>query len=140
MNRLLIALLVVPSLTPSLPALGAEAEINLKEGAWNITLQQDPPSAATLPVIQMICLTRSEPLPRIANNDACRLLTRDVQGDTVFWVEECRQPGLVTRSVGNATFSGTRVEGGIQSTLSRDGAPPEMRTIRLSGRRQGACR
>src|SRR5512133_487112 len=119
-------------------ALAVDSEINLKEGAWNVTLQPEPATPAALPVVQMLCVTRKDPVPQPTSTNVCRLLTQDIQGDTVFWVTECRDTTTVVRSVGNATYSGTRVEGGIQATITTDGKPPELKTFKLTGRRQGA--
>lgn len=128
-------LLIMPTL-----ALAVAPEINLKEGAWNVTLQPQHATPETLPVVQMLCVTRKAPVPQPTSTSDCQLLTEDVQGDTVFWVTECRTPATVVRSVGNATYSGSRVEGGLQATIDVDGKPTELKTFKLSGRRQGSCR
>ena len=137
MRTPLIALLliVIPTLLPA-----AEMEPKLKDGAWNITLQAESAQSDLLPTVQMICLTRQEPVPISAASGNCRILSKDIQGDTVYWVAECREAQGVTRSVGNATYDGTRVEGGLQMTVAANGKPPEMRTFKLTGRRQGTCR
>lgn len=138
MPRLLLAALFV-LLLPWF-ASAAEPEMRLKEGAWNITLQLDPPQAEMLPIVQMLCVSRKDPVPVPSEKGGCRLLTREIEGDTVFWVAECREGAVVTRSVGNATYDSTRVEGAVQTMTSAPGKATEMRTYKLTGKRQGACR
>lgn len=118
----------------------ATTDIPLKEGAWNITLQLDPPAPDLLPIVQMLCLTQKEPVPIPSKNGGCRLLTKEIEGNTVFWVAECREEKFMTRSVGNATYDNTKVEGGVQTMTSAPGKATEMRTYTLTGKRQGSCR
>lgn len=118
----------------------ATSEIPLKEGAWNITLKIDPATPDFLPIIQMVCLTQKDPVPIPSKNGGCRLLTKEIEGNTVFWVAECREEKFITRSVGNATYDNTKVEGAVQTMTSSAGKPTEMRTYTLTGKRQGNCR
>jgi hypothetical protein len=142
MHRLsCITLLVfVPLILPFTDTFAATPEIPLKEGAWNITLQINPTTADFLPIVQMLCLTQKEPVPIPAKNSGCRLLTKEIEGNTVFWVAECREKEFVTRSVGNATYDMNKVEGAVQTMTSTAGKPTEMRTYTLTGKRQGNCR
>jgi hypothetical protein len=128
---------LVSSLTTTL---AATPEIPLKEGAWNITLQINPPTPDFLPIVQMLCLSQKDPVPIPAKNAGCRLLTKEIAGNTVFWVAECREKEFVTRSVGNATYDSSKVEGAVQTMTSTAGRPTEMRTYTLTGKRQGNCR
>lgn len=118
----------------------AKNEIPLKGGAWNITLQINPPTADFLPIVQMLCLSQTEPVPIPAKKEGCRLLTKEIEGNTVFWVAECREKEFVTRSVGNATYDSNKVEGAVQTMTSATGKETEMRTYTLTGKRQGNCR
>lgn len=115
-------------------------EIPLKEGAWNITLQINPPTPDFLPIVQMLCLSQKDPVPIPSKNAGCRLLTKEIEGNTVFWVAECREKEFVTRSVGNATYDSSKVEGAVQTMTSTAGKATEMRTYTLTGKRQGSCR
>lgn len=117
-----------------------EAEIPLKEGAWNITLQINPPTQDFIPIVQMLCLTQKEPVPIPSKNGGCRLLTKEIEGKTVFWVAECREGQFTTRSVGNATYDNKKVDGAVQTMTSSTGKVTEMRTYTLTGKRQGNCR
>lgn len=118
----------------------SSTDIPLKEGAWNITLQINPATPDFLPIIQMLCLTQKDPVPIPSKNEGCRLLTKEIEGDTVFWVAECRNNQFITRSVGNATYENTKVTGAVQTMTSASGKPTEMRTYVLTGKRQGSCR
>ena len=130
---------VVPML-PISATFAASPEIPLKEGAWNITLQLNPKKPDFLPIVQMLCLSQKEPVPIPAKNAGCRLLTWEIEGNTVFWVAECREKEFVTRSVGNATYDISKVEGAVQTMTSAVGKETEMRTYTLTGKRQGNCR
>ena len=121
-------------------AFAATPEIPLKEGAWNITLQLNPATPDFLPIVQMLCLTQKDPVPIPSKKGGCRLLTKEIEGNTVFWVAECREEKFMTRSVGNATFDNNKVEGAVQTMTSAAGMPTEMRTYTLTGKRQGSCR
>lgn len=118
----------------------ATQEIPLKEGAWNITLQINPPTPDFLPIVQMLCLSQKDPVPIPSKKEGCRLLTKEIEGNTVFWVAECRDKEFVTRSVGNATYDSNKVAGAVQTMTSAAGKATEMRTYTLTGKRQGSCR
>lgn len=141
MHRLyFLASLVTAALLPPCTAGAAAPEIPLKEGAWNITLQTNPPSPDFLPIVQMLCLSQKDPVPIPSKSAGCRLLTKEIEGNTVFWVAECRENEYVTRSVGNATYENTKVEGAVQTMTSSAGKATEMRNYTLTGKRQGSCR
>lgn len=125
---------------PLSSSFAAKNEIPLKEGAWNITLQINPKTADFLPIVQMLCLSQADPVPIPAKKEGCRLLTKEIEGNTVFWVAECREKEFVTRSVGNATYDSNKVEGAVQTMTSASGKETEMRTYTLTGKRQGSCR
>lgn len=140
-QRFLITLLFFMALNfPATACFAAAPEIPLKEGAWNITLQINPPTPDFLPIVQMLCLSQKDPVPIPSKNAGCRLLTKEIEGNTVFWVAECREKEFVTRSVGNATYDSSKVEGAVQTMTSAAGKGTEMRTYTLTGKRQGSCR
>ena len=137
----LITLLLFISLVfPFTGTFAATQDIPLKEGAWNITLQINPSTPDFLPIVQMLCLSQKDPVPIPSKKEGCRLLTTEIEGNTVFWVAECRDKEFVTRSVGNATYDISKVEGAVQTMTSATGKATEMRTYTLSGKRQGSCR
>jgi hypothetical protein len=140
MRRLSLITLFVSLFFPLTATFAATPEIPLKEGAWNITLQINPPTPDFLPIVQMLCLSQKDPVPIPAKNAGCRLLTKEIEGNTVFWVAECREKEFVTRSVGNATYDISKVEGAVQTMTSAAGKATEMRTYTLTGKRQGSCR
>jgi len=133
-------LVFVTLILPITATFAAPPEIPLKEGAWNITLQLNPKTPDFLPIVQMLCLSQKEPVPIPAKSAGCRLLTSEIEGNTVFWVAECREKEFVTRSVGNATYDISKVEGAVQTMTSAVGKETEMRTYTLTGKRQGNCR
>jgi len=137
---LITLLLFVALIFSDTATFAATPEIPLKEGAWNITLQINPPTPDFLPIVQMLCLSQKDPVPIPSKNAGCRLLTKEIEGNTVFWVAECREKEFVTRSVGNATYDSSKVEGAVQTMTSVVGKATEMRTYTLTGKRQGSCR
>ena len=137
---LLLLLFILSFILPLTTTFAASTDIPLKEGAWNITLQINPPTPDFLPIVQMLCLSQKDPVPIPSKNGGCRLLTKEIEGNTVFWVAECREELFMTRSVGNATYDNTKVEGAVQTMTSAAGKPTEMRTYTLTGKRQGGCR
>lgn len=130
----------VSLLLPDANTFAATTDIPLNEGAWNITLQINPPTPDFLPIVQMLCLSQKDPVPIPSKNEGCRLLTKEIEGNTVFWVAECRDEQFMTRSVGNATYNNSKVEGAVQTMTSAPGKSTEMRTYILTGKRQGSCR
>ena len=142
MDRLYVITLCIfcSFFVPLNSSFAAKTEIPLKEGAWNITLQIRPATADFLPIVQMLCLSQTDPVPIPAKKEGCRLLTKEIEGNTVFWVAECREKEFVTRSVGNATYDSNKVEGAVQTMTSATGKESEMRTYTLTGKRQGNCR
>lgn len=138
--HLITSLLFMALIFPATATFAAAPEIPLKEGAWNITLQINPPTPDFLPIVQMLCLSQKDPVPIPSKNAGCRLLTKEIEGNTVFWVAECREKEFVTRSVGNATYDSSKVEGAVQTMTSAAGKATEMRTYTLTGKRQGSCR
>lgn len=137
---LIIFLFFIAIISSITATFAATPEIPLKEGAWNITLQINPPTPDFLPIVQMLCLSQKDPVPIPSKNAGCRLLTKEIEGNTVFWVAECREKEFVTRSVGNATYDNSKVEGAVQTMTSSAGRSTEMRTYTLTGKRQGNCR
>jgi len=137
---LITLLLTIQLFFPLSVTFAASSEIPLKEGAWNITLQINPPTPDFLPIVQMLCLSQKDPVPIPAKKEGCRVLTKEIEGNTVFWVAECREKEFVTRSVGNATYDSSKVEGAVQTMTSSPGKATEMRTYTLTGKRQGNCR
>jgi hypothetical protein len=125
---------------PLSSSFAAKNEIPLKDGSWNITLHINPATADFLPIVQMLCLSQTDPVPIPAKKEGCRLLTKEIEGNTVFWVAECREKEFVTRSVGNATYDSNIVKGAVQTMTSATGKETELRTYSLTGKRQGNCR
>lgn len=122
-------------------ATAAPVAPELKEGRWDITLQTEATDSTRLPIIQSLCLSRQEPVPQaIDPKKGCTLLSVDVQGNTVFWVAECRGEGGLVRSNGNATYAKTKVEGQVQVTVTPPGQPVQNSLLKLSGKRSGSCR
>lgn len=124
----------------ALPA-GA-AEPNMKEGKWEITTTMEMPGLpfAIPPVKHTDCLSKKDAVPQPAEkNQDCKMISTDVQGDTVFWVMECKNQNEVVRSQGNITYRKDSFDGNINMTTTSDGKKSGTMNSKISGRRLGAC-
>lgn len=137
MRPYLLFAIILLGLASSVAA--ADAQPDLRDGAWNITVKPAEKTPGTLPLVQMVCLTRSEPVPQPATTGNCRLLSTQIQGNTVYWVSECQEGATVINTVGSASYAGTRVTGGLQVTIVAPDTTPQIKTFKLTGRRQGVC-
>lgn len=137
MRSYILFAIILLGLTP--PVAAADGQPDLREGAWNITVKPAEKSPGALPLVQMVCLTPSEPVPQPATTGNCRLLSTQIQGNTVYWVSECQEVASVVNTVGSVTYAGTRVTGGLQVTIAAPDALPQIKTFKLTGRRQGVC-
>lgn len=124
-----------------LSVLPAWAEPNLQDGTWEITTQMEIPGLpfAPPPVKYTRCLSKQDAVPQQADQkNSCQVISSDIQGDTVFWVVECKDRGETVRSNGNVTYRKDRFTGTVHVTSSGKGAGTV--TSKMSGRRIGNCR
>lgn len=122
-------------------ALPVWAEPNLQDGKWEITTQLQMPGLpfAPPPMKFTRCLTKKDAVPQQNEPQSnCRMISSDVQGDTVFWVMECKDQHGTTRSNGQVTYHKDSFEGAVNVTTS--GKDAATMTSKMSGRRLGNCK
>lgn len=92
--------------------------INMKEGKWEITITmqatgkmpfQMPPQKFTQ------CITKENYVPqKVEPNQDCKIIKKEVKGDTVSWTIECKTPDGPFTSDGSITYRGTTFDGIIK--------------------------
>ncbi len=134
-----LSTLVLP-LILTLPAFASEP--NMNEGKWEITTTMEMPGLpfAIPPVKYTHCLTKKDAVPQQPEkNQDCKMISTDTQGDTVFWVMECKNKNEVVRSKGNITYRKDSFDGNINMTTTSGGKENGTMNSKISGRRLGAC-
>lgn len=92
--------------------------LNMKEGKWEITITmqatgkmpiQMPPQTFTQ------CITKEDAVPqKVETSQDCKITKKEVKGDTVSWVVECKTPQGPVTSEGTVTYKGTTFDGVIK--------------------------
>ena len=127
--------------TVLLLAASVYAEPNLTEGKWEITTQMEMPGMpmAIPPVTYTHCMNKKDVVPqRPEQNQDCKMISTDIQGDTVFWVMECKNGKETVRSTGNVTYKKNRFDGALNTTMS--GSENMTMQSKISGRYLGPCK
>lgn len=125
----------------SLFALPAWAEPNMHDGKWEITTQMEIPGLpfAPPPVKYTQCLSKQDAVPQQSEQkNNCKMISNDIQGDTVFWVVECKEKVDTVRSTGQVTYHKDRFEGTINIVSS--GKNGGTMSSKMSGKRLGDCK
>ncbi len=115
----------------------AEAQ-NMKEGLWQITMTMEMPGMPMQmpPQTYTHCLTKKDMVPQKGEpNQECRMVKRDIEGDTVTWVMECKTSEGTAVFNGKVTYKGDSFEGIIK--MKQSGM--EM-TQNLKGKWIGECK
>jgi len=115
----------------------AEAQ-NMKEGLWQITMTIEMPGMPMQmpPQTYTHCLTKKDMVPQKGEpNQECRMVKRDIEGDTVTWVMECKTSEGTAVFNGKVTYKGDSFEGIIK--MKQSGM--EM-TQNLKGKWIGECK
>lgn len=115
----------------------AEAQ-NMKEGLWQITMTIEMPGMPMQmpPQTYTHCLTKKDMVPQKEEpNQECRMVKRDIEGDTVIWVMECKTSEGTAVFNGKVTYKGDSFEGIIK--MKQSGM--EM-TQNLKGKWIGECK
>ena len=141
-----IALVVVSLLIASLAACGGgQSGPSMKEGLWEISIKMDMPGMPVQmpPQTYRQCLTHKDMVPKTQEQPGqtnCREVKREVKGDTVSWVIECKaEEGTVT-STGTMTYKGDILEGIVKVRMP-DGSKGTMEmTQHMNGKWVGACK
>ena len=124
----------------------AHAEPNLQDGMWEITSKMEipgMPAAAMKPMKMTQCLTKKDAVPAPHGNDknnACKITSTKVVGNSVTWAMQCRGKEGDSDSVGNITYSGNSFTGVTKMNTSMKGQGSMEMTQHMSGKRIGDCK
>lgn len=110
---------------------------NMKEGLWEVTTKMDLSGYPMQMPAQTntICLTKKDAVPqRTEPGEDCKMIKREVKGDTVSWVMECRTPEGTAVIDGSVTYKGDTFKGSMK--MKERGT---MVTWSMQGRWIGKC-
>lgn len=94
---------------------------NMKEGLWEITMQMEIPGMPMQmpPQTYTHCITKNNMVPQREEPDQeCKMIKRDIKGDTVTWVMECKTSEGTAVFNGKVTYKGDSFEGIIKMKQS----------------------
>ncbi len=119
------------------------AEMNMKDGMWEISMKTEMPGmpAAMPPVKFTQCLTKKDLVPqRKEKNENCKLLNTKIDGSTVTWAVQCQTKDGTIDGTGKITYTGGGFDGVTKMVMNtKDHGKMEM-TSNMSGRRIGECK
>jgi len=123
----------------------ANADVNMHEGLWKMTVQTEMsgmPMQMQIPATSFTqCLTKKDLIPKDqeGKKGKCKIIKQDISGDTVNWVMECHEEAKMT-AIGTATYHGDSFEGSTDITT----VIPQMGTMKMkqkiTGKRIGECK
>lgn len=124
----------------------ASADPDMRDGLWEITTRTEikglpadsmPPNMTHT---MKQCMTKQQAVPsQPEKNPACKLLNSKVDGNTVSWIMQCRNPEGTVDSTGRITYSGNTFAGEMRVDTS--GGKQKMNMVqKMSGRRIGDCK
>ena len=114
------------------------ADINMKEGLWEITTQMEMPGMPMQlpPQIRNKCITKKDMVPQKTEPDQnCKWLKKDIKGDTVVWKAVCQTDEGPVEFNGKVTYKGKTFDG----VLIMKQSDMEI-TNKMSGRWIGKCK
>ena len=121
----------------------AGAEVNMKDGLWEITTSIEMPGMpmAMQPITVTQCLTKDNMVPEPQEQGAaCKVADMKQSGNTISWNVKCVSDGETMTSKGHITYSGTTFSGTIVSEAPTGmGAGPTTFTTKMQGRFLGPC-
>ena len=120
----------------------AVAGPNMSEGKWEITskMEMEGMPMAMPPTKTTMCLNPKETVPqKPSKNEDCKFLSRNIEGNTVTWVMQCKDKHGTMESKGKITYHGNTFEGKVVMDMNHGGRPQTMKQ-ELSGRRIGDCK
>jgi hypothetical protein len=135
-KKIFISLVVISLFLFSGTALAGGS--NMKEGLWEITVKMEMPGMPRQMPAQKYthCLKKDNMVPHKEEpGQECKMVKRDIKGDTVSWVVECKTREGTAVSNGRVTYKGETFEGIVKVKH----AGMEM-TQHMSGRWIGQCK
>jgi len=116
-----------------------EADIDMKEGKWEITAKMEMPGMPMqMPAVTTVqCLSGENKVPKIkqtGEEGQCRITHSQMRGKTYIWDVECTAGGRKMSSHGEITYEGETFSGFVR--IVQDGM---TMTNRMQGRWIGPC-
>lgn len=122
---------------------GPASALDFEPGEYEITSTMEVPGMAMAmpPQTMRHCMTKEEPVPPSSGEESgqCKMGEVKIEGDTVTWNVVCEQEGYRSVTRGETTYHGDRFEGTITSDTQAPSGNMSV-TVRISGKRVGACR
>ena len=114
--------------------------LDFEPGMYEITSTMEVPGMpmAMPPQTVRQCMTKEDPVPPASGEESghCKMGDVKIDGNTVTWNVVCEQDGQRSVTRGKTIYYGDRFEGTITSDTQADMSV----TVRISGKRIGACR
>jgi hypothetical protein len=142
-NRWLMVLLyLLPALLVLAPASPSEAQVNMRDGKWEITSEmsmegmpfQMPPTKTTQ------CITKENLVPQSGERkDSCKVLSQSIVGNKVTWKVRCVEKDVTTEGEGEITYTGNSYKGAMTARMTDKSGKTETVKMKLSGLRVGEC-
>ena len=121
---------------------GASAEMEMKEGLWEITTKAEMKGMPNqmAPMTMKQCMTKKDMTPKPMNKDQnCTMKDQKVVGDTLTYAMECKdKDGTVTQATGKMTYKGNSFDGSNNTTIKNKQGTMQM-TSRMTGKYLGPC-
>lgn len=121
----------------------AYAEPNMQEGMWEITSKTEMPGMPMeMPPMKFNqCLTKKDIVPqKKEKNEDCKMVSTNVDGNTVTWVMQCRMKDGTMDSTGKITYKGNGFDGVVKAVMNTKDTGKMEVTQQMSGRRIGDCK
>ena len=109
---------------------------NMEDGLWEITTTVNMPGMQGKSFTHTSCLTKEKAVPQTAES-GCTIKDVKTQGNTISWTVVCRE-GMST-STGKVTYSGTTMDGVVETTVKTGGQTMTMKST-MKGKRIGPCK
>jgi ABC-type oligopeptide transport system substrate-binding subunit len=117
------------------------AELDIKEGTWEITSQVEMSAMPVKipPVKVKQCFTKQSMTPeQILRNNNCQMQKMDVNNNSVTWEMSCQQQGMQMTGRGHLVYQKTSFSGNFDMTMEGGKEAMNIRTL-LNGRYIGPC-
>jgi len=106
---------------------------NMEDGLWEITTTIDMPGMPSKSFTHTSCLTKEKAVPQTTES-SCTVKDVKTQGNTITWTVVCKE----ATSKGKVTYTGTTMEGAVETTVKSDGQTMTMKST-MKGKRIGPC-
>jgi len=106
---------------------------NMEDGLWEITMTVDMPGVPQRSFTNTSCLTKEKAVPQTTES-SCTMKDVKTQGNTVTWTVVCKE----ATSTGRVTYTGTTMEGAVETTVKSGGQTMTMKST-MKGKRIGPC-